>query len=304
MGDKTEQRSKKPEIRILLWLIIALYTYFLPDARLVYNAIVETFGQQTAYRVPQMVVLAVGIGYVLAILIRRRSLANLLYLVPAGLIALAIMQWVENPNKHIHIPEYVLMAWLLYAVLSRDHYGRGLFVLIFLLASLLGVVDELEQGIHPARFYGWSDMLVNSASALIGVFTILGLSGKRPAGLAWVKELKNSRGLIWLALLGILGAALMCVVLFRVQAAGQFQGIYPDWLLAWNGLFLLLSPIAIAIYFRRWKKSFHRNTAGINRPDISPATKTARLWIMPLLVILWYMHALIVWVAITGAEFI
>ena len=173
------------------WVLVAGYTFILPDFYSIYRNIVTFFGQDAAGKVPIVIVAVLGIVYVIAVLVSQKSPRNLLFLVPCGVIALLIMTLESNPNKHIHIPEYVLMTWLLYAALAKDHKGSGLFFLIFILASLLGVVDELEQGIHLSRFYGLSDMLVNSASALIGVFTIMGLKKVKAADWFWTSLLKE-----------------------------------------------------------------------------------------------------------------
>ena len=218
MRPKTIILESKKYLKATRWVLVALYTFILPDFYIIYRNIVTFFGQEAAGKVPIVIVAVLGIAYVVAILISQKSPKNLLFLVPCGVIALLIMTLVSNPNKHIHIPEYVLMTWLLYAVLSKDYDGKDLFILIFILASLLGVVDELEQGIHPARFYGMSDMLVNSASALIGVFTIMGLKKAKAADWSWVSRLREFKGILGLDLFGFMGAVLMCITLFQVQA--------------------------------------------------------------------------------------
>ena len=209
-------------MKVILWGLVAFYTFILPDFRLVYNAIVGSFGQDVAGKVPIIIVLAVGIAYVIAVLLTHKSLKNLLFLLPCGVIAFLIMTLVSNPNKHIHIPEYVLMTWLLYAVLSRDYTGKGIFILIFFYASILGVVDELEQGIHPARFYGLSDMLVNSASAMIGVFTIMGLKKVKASGWAWMSRLKELKAYYGSPCLELSGQWSCAHFFFGCSPAGNF----------------------------------------------------------------------------------
>jgi hypothetical protein len=301
MQTQTAARLRRFEPRVALWALVAVYTYLLPDARIVYNAIAAAFGQTAAGRVPFVIVIVVAVAYAAAVLVSQKSWRNLLFLVPCGVIAFAIMRLVDNPNKHIHIPEYILMTWLLYAVLSRDYKGRGLFILIFVYASLLGVVDELEQGINPIRFYGASDMLVNSASALIGVFTIMGLMKPAAADWAWTSRLLDFKIFLGLGLFGSIGAALQCTWLFQVQAAGKFWGVYPGWLLVWNYIYVLLVP-AVAFY----RGALPQNLAGTGEaidPALPPEAVTARLWIIPLVVILLYMHVLAVYVAGSGVKF-
>jgi hypothetical protein len=303
MQAQTSTPVSRIGLKVVLWGLVVLYTFILPDAIVVYRAIVGFFGQDSAGKVPVVIVGTVGIAYVVVVLLTQRNLKNLLFLIPCGAIAFLIIRLVSNPNKHIHIPEYVLMAWLLYAVLSKDYKGKGLFILIFICASMLGVVDELEQGIHPARFYGLSDMIVNSASAMIGVFTIMGLKKYIATDWAWTTHLKEYRGLLWLILFGLIGAVIMCSYLFRVQASKAFSGVYPIWLWTWNILFLIMTP-AMIVYYRRTLQKYHQisETGKVSGPR--PEGITARLWIFPLLAILFYMHALVIYVSIFGVNFI
>jgi hypothetical protein len=244
----------------------------------------------------------VALAYAAAILISHRSWLNLLYMIPCGVIAFAIMRLVDNPNKHIHIPEYVLMAWLLYAVLSKDHTGKGLLILIFVYGTLLGVVDELEQGINPARFYGLSDMMVNSASVLIGVFTIMGLKKVIATDWAWTSRLKEFKALVGLGAIGLAGVVIMCAYLFKVQAAGYFWGVYPVWLWTWNILYLIMAPAMIPFY-REALRKYHQITEGKKDLVLPPEVVTARLWVIPLLVVLFYMQVLLLYISISGVKF-
>ena len=293
--------ARSDHSRLILWIAIAIYTFLLPEVIVLYRAIVDRFGKETAGRVPVVLVLVVGVAYAAAIVLSRRRLENVLFLLPAGMIALMIIGLEPNPNKHIHIPEYVLAAWLLYAVLSKDYQGSGLLRLVFVCGALLGVVDELEQGIHPKRFYGWSDMLVNSASVLIGIFTIMGLKGQTAGGWAWTARLRQFRWPVALGLFGMIGITITCVYLFRVQARETVTGVYPAWLVAWNLLYLLSAPFIGAF------GSSQRAAPGGNRGQrallAAAETRTARLWILPVLVILLYMHALAFYIYSSGTPF-
>jgi hypothetical protein len=276
-----------------------VYTFFLPDARLAYDAIVNSFGQSVAGKVPLVMVTIVACLYAIAVYITHKNLKNLVFLIPCGIIAYLIMHFEANPNKHIHIPEYVLMVWLLYSVFSKDSSSRDVFVLIFVCTTALGVVDELEQGIHPSRFYGLTDMIVNSSSGLIGIFTVLGLKKLRAADWSWIAGLKEMKMLSALCLLGVAGVVIMCTYLFRVQAGGAFWGIYPTWLLAWNVLFLMAVPVGLIFTRIRLARKNIDESIIIAADDL----KIARLWIMPMLIIIAYMNALIIFVSISGMQF-
>ena len=289
------------QVKVILWVLIAVYTYFLPEARRVYDAIVAAFGETVAGKVPLVSVILVGLGYAYVVMRTTKDLKNLLFMIPCGVISFLIMILVENPNKHIHIPEYVLMAWLLFTVLSKDYQSKDIYILIFVATSLLGVVDELEQGLHSSRFYGWIDMAVNSSSALIGVFTIMGLRKMAPANWCWTQQLKKFRIEIGLISFGLIGAIIMCVFLFQVQASEMFWGVYPNWLLGWNITFLAATLVLSVVYLCR--RSIHARKTKDARMDFQHDLQIARLWITPLLVILFYMHFLIVYLFITGLEF-
>jgi hypothetical protein len=303
MRTKNNKLLSELGLKVILWVLIAVYTFLLPYFLLVYRAILNSYGKEIVGKVPLVIVAAFGIAYVIAVLRVRKEIKYLLFLIPCGVIAFLIMRLEPNPNKHIHIPEYVVMAWLLFAVLSRDYKGKGIFILTFIYTSLLGVVDELEQGIIPSRFYGLSDMLVNCASAAIGVFTIMGLKKVRGIDWAWTGHLKEHKGLLWLSVYGLIGAAAMVVYLFQVQAGKNFWGIYPIWLWVWELLYLILAPVLISIYLVRHKKS-HQAAEGNLVNDTPLEVKTAQLWIYPLLAILFYMHSLLIYISVSGVEFI
>ncbi len=303
MRSKTLIPEPGKYLKAAWWILVALYTFILPDFYLIYRNIVTFFGQDAAGKVPFLMVAVLGIAYGIAILVSQKSPKNLLFLVPCVIIAFLIMTLVSNPNKHIHIPEYVLMTWLLYAALSKGHKGSGLFLLIFIYASLLGVVDELEQGIHPSRFYGLSDMLVNCASALIGIFTIMGLKKVKAADWSWVARLKEFNGFLGLILFGFVGAVLMGITLFQAQARLDFWSVYPVWLWIWNILFLILTPVIIVHYMSNLRK-YHQLKKDKKNIALPEDVKTAQLWVFPLLMILFYMHALVIYVSISGVRFV
>lgn len=291
-------KSKEQLSKIIIWAIILIYTLLLPHAIIVYRNLVNRIGEEAVGTIPIISVAIIGSAYVSFGFAKNRNLRHTLYLIPSGIIALAIIQLEPNPNKHIHIPEYVLMAWLLYFVMSKDYRGNGLLGLIFVCGSMLGVVDELEQGIHPRRFYGWSDMAVNSSSVIIGIFTILGLAKIPGKSWDWLQSLPHFRKFAWLVAFGFINVAIACVQLFEVQKAGTFTGVYPLWLLGGNILFLAIGLQSVSIRIRdalRAKRNSHLDN-GSNLP-------TAKLWIFTPLAILLYAQTLIILVSLTGLEF-
>lgn len=303
MLQRLQNLRHKYWITPLLWVVIALYVFMIPDAILVYRYIEANFGIVFAGRIPVVLVLLFGSAFVYYLWRTKRDLRNLLYLIPCALIVLVIFQSVDNPNKHIHIPEYVILAWLVYTVLSRDYEGNGILILVFICTSMLGVVDELEQGIHPGRTYGWIDMAVNSSSALIGVFTILGLKTVKTGNWIWFRFLHYYAGLLWVILFGATGMVIICVHLFNVQAnQGMFQGVYPEWLVVWNVSFLMIAPLMIYLY--RSRMQHPKLSSDVSElPSTLSAIRTTHLWILPVLAIICYMHLLVLFASGTGSLF-
>jgi hypothetical protein len=289
--------------RGLLWGLVALYTFLIPNAIYLYRFIEAKYGSVFAGKIPLVLVIISGIAYMVFLRLSKMSWKKILYTIPCAVVIVIIFKLESNPNKNIHIPEYVLLAWLVYAALSRDYQGKGIFILIFIITSMLGFVDELEQGIHPGRFYGLSDMMVNSSSALIGVFTILGTTKLQAATWGWTGYLKKYKLLLWVILFGFAGAVLMCVHLFEVQAGGGiFRGVYPVWLLIWNVLFVVVAPLIFNIHRNTIQKQKQIITGSLDSTTLSESAMS-QLWIYPILTILFYMHVLLVYVSISGVIF-
>ena len=104
-------------------------------------------------------------------------------------------------------------------------------------------------------------------------------------------------------LFGFVGAVLMCITLFQVQAKLDFWSVYPIWLWFWNILFLIFTPLMIAHYTSNLRKN-HQIKGNGKVTALQKEVRTAQLWVFPLLVILFYMHALVFYVSITGVKFV
>ena len=76
------------------------------------------------------------------------------------------------------------------------------------------------------------------------------------------------------------------------------------WLLAWNGLYVSLGIVAV---FHQYHCFHKENYVQKNMEGADTKTKevaTANLWVFVLLAILLVMHALVIFVAISGWEFL
>ena len=288
--------------RITLWSLVAIYTFSLPYVIIAYRAIETHFSPEIAGKVPLMLILLLGVAYTFLGFRMKKGRSFLGRLVPCAIIAVLLISLESNPNKQIHIPEYILMSWLVFQALALDYRGKGMLILVFLITSMLGVVDELAQGIHPDRFYGWWDMVINASSALIGVILLTGLRDEANGNWGWIRGLKKQKALMRFGMIGILGTLLGCFYLFKVRAAGAFWGAYPFWLLGWNGLLTALIPVAMFHFYFRYA----RRRPVLNKRDYSNHYAdqiTGCLWVFPLLVILFIINTAILFVALSGYGF-
>ncbi|MDO9527895.1 MAG: VanZ family protein, partial [Syntrophales bacterium] len=206
---------KIKNLRIILWLSVAIYTLSLPYAIVACNVIALRWSPEFAEFVPRLILLVAGAAYIFYSIKVKLPFKKMSLLIPCAIISCLIIYLEPNPNKHIHIPEYVLMTWLLFEAIRIDYKGAGIFLLVFLCSSFLGVLDEIFQGIHPLRFYGWQDMIINSSSSFIGILSLIGLREDQK-NWNWINQLKKMRGSLFVVLLGILSAAVSCYMLFKV----------------------------------------------------------------------------------------
>jgi len=112
------------------------------------------------------VVVAVAAAVVLARMPAARW--QWLYLFVACVLGTAVCVMATFPAERLHVPEYVLMAVLVSRALHTCRTGRTFWTLVICL--LLGIVDEVMQGILPARFFDVRDIMGNGMAALAGVF--------------------------------------------------------------------------------------------------------------------------------------
>ena len=253
-----------------------------------------------AGKIPITINIVMGVVFFIAVLALKKDIKILILLIPCTNITWILISLQPNPNKYIHIPEYVVMSWILFEALSLDYKCKGIFYLVFICAASLGVVDEMMQGILPGRFYGWRDMIMNSAAAVIGIFTLVGLRTTPKGGWTWIGCLKQYKKALGITLFGAVGAALLCVSLFNVKAHGTFDGSYPGWLLGWSVLFLITGLVVILFPVHFYMPDRTANDTGSNPSD---QVVTARLWILCPLVILIIMHGLAVLTVAKGLAF-
>jgi len=286
--------------RTLYWSLVVVYTLLLPYAISIYNFIEKHFSSRIAGKVPLVIILIFGIVYIVAVIKMKKGIKSWLLLLPCTIIVYAFLRIEPNPNKHIHIPEYIVMTWLLFEVLSIDYNGKGILVLVFICSNMLGIVDELMQGILPGRYYGWHDMIMNSAASVVGALTLAGLRTIPAGDWTWIGCFAQLKKTLAITFFGAVGVVFTCVYLLDVQTDLTFWGTYPSWLLGWNGLFMVAGLIIMFYPGLLVELAKSKNNKDSSRAD---QTVTARLWTLCPLVILTVMHGLVVFTALSGFTF-
>ena len=165
--------SSKEFQRVFLWTLIILFVLSLPHAIILYRAANVLMSDSNVDRIPFIIFLVLFLITALYIRLSNRILSVKRFL---PLLILSVIIWTavplfeENSNKYIHIPEYMVLSILVYVALSIDYSGRGILLLAFVLSSISEVVDEMQQGLYPDRYYGWKDVVISSSGVLLGVF--------------------------------------------------------------------------------------------------------------------------------------
>ena len=280
---------------------MALYTAALPYVILVFNMITRHFSAKTAGHIPLFMIILLAAAYA-AIGFRLKKTGRCIGIMAVGAaMVTGIMAFEENTNKYIHIPEYILMTWLLYQAMKIDYRGRGILLLVLICASMLGVADEIMQGIHPLRTYGWKDMIIDAASGFIGILTIMGFKDRIEGDWSWTGYLKQYKAFVAAIVIGVPTAVAMCIYLFEVQARGSFKDVYPGWLTVAQAVVLAWNVAAIFFYWNR-RTGSGKFRSGQDENTI-PYHTTALLWLICPMVILSGMNLLVTWVGVMGIDF-
>ncbi|HJM61560.1 MAG TPA: VanZ family protein [Alphaproteobacteria bacterium] len=172
------------------------------------------------------------------------------WLVTAATLALAGLLFADSafPAKRVHVFQYALLALVVRRGLANRLDGVLLVAMSALVAALLGVHDELIQGLRPERYFGLTDILVNTVSAFAGGCLGAALSGpgnsnNPPSPRAWLAVGLALAGLAVL-LSGLTYApaatlpvwawlpALLCLASWPllVPAGRRWPGALPVWL--------------------------------------------------------------------------
>ena len=76
----------------------------------------------------------------------------------------------------------------------------------FVLSSISEVVDEMQQGLYPDRYYGWKDMVINSSGVLLGIVLINAMTSPSTRDWNWLQQIFQNKIPSIILFSGICGA--------------------------------------------------------------------------------------------------
>jgi VanZ family protein len=174
-----------PKRRFLDWLWVALCTLsiflIVPLARTIQKFVSARWGRPFfGYAVLAVTALAFIIlicGLVFRLRIRTPSNYFWLAAVAALYVYFTLQLW-RAPEEAVHFLEYGLLGYFLFRALSLSIRDTSIYPTAFLIASLIGIFDEILQWIMPGRYWDFRDAGLNALAA--GLFQVALWKGIKP----------------------------------------------------------------------------------------------------------------------------
>jgi len=78
---------------------------------------------------------------------------------------------IKYPEEKLHFVEYGILGFLIFRAFRLDYNALKSYLFAFILTSLFGWGDEGIQYLLPNRYYQIDDVILNSVSGALGLFT-------------------------------------------------------------------------------------------------------------------------------------
>ena len=237
--DKPTGKYSTP-IRMFLWVCVIAYMAALPHLIIVFKFFLGFIPLPIIKALPAISLVIGGLTYLGLCCFRKTGYGIVTFILPAFFLIAAVFWLESNPIKHIHIPLYAVLACLIFYALRRGDTLFPIIVASTCYAAILGVFDEIHHGLHPERYFGWKDMVINAAGAMIGGLFIANIHTIKPRRLFNLRAVDK---VFWVQLamifLGALITILSVVTLFDVVQNG-FKAAYPTSLFIANIVAIIL----------------------------------------------------------------
>ena len=251
----TDTNKRRTNVRIYYTSAFILTACY-PHSFVLWQALSQRLNDKVSTALPILITTAT-VAATLVFFIRKKNLrapgtSPWPYLIGGVLIAILGVFATDPgfPAKRIHIPQYIVLALIVQRALSFDLPVRAILPATLLLTTLLGVHDELMQGLNTQRTFGLRDIGVNSLGALSGALLGAGFyraeKPKRPnldgRTLFGAAILTLATSLMLLPLEYLRDAPIPLWTIAPIAAAGFSVG-----LLCWRGSMEMTRPIIVIV---------------------------------------------------------
>ncbi len=154
------------------WAATALYTLFLYStltvAFRIYVDVYDQVGRETvSWWINAGLASIAFVGGALLCRIYRPRAAGYLVLILCGCALAFALHVLAVPAKRLHFFQYVPLTLLLFDALRFRRRSPDLYAYTFAAVCLIGLGDELLQGLLPNRYFGVTDLVVNATAGLL-----------------------------------------------------------------------------------------------------------------------------------------
>ncbi|RPJ59330.1 MAG: hypothetical protein EHM23_14490 [Acidobacteria bacterium] len=164
------------------WLVAFVYTIFLYStltlAFRLYVWMFDRYGKPFMSALMIWIYVPIGLALLAFLLFRLpRQLGRYVTFLMLGLAMAFCLDRITIPAKRFHFLEYAPLAVLVFDALRFHCRDRYHYVWSMVVVTLVGLGDEVIQGILPNRYFGINEVVTNAAAgffALIFIAFVLG----------------------------------------------------------------------------------------------------------------------------------
>lgn len=154
-----------------VWIYIALILISLPLTPDLRNFLSGLFSVEALVNGSLFIFFVTSIALV-TILKKRIPLQALPYLIIWACALLGLLMLIPIAVERIHIPEYGLLAILLFRAFRLSGYSmKNTYLLSLMWVVVAGALDEFIQHLLPNRYFAWRDIALNTIGGIVGLLS-------------------------------------------------------------------------------------------------------------------------------------
>jgi hypothetical protein len=165
------------------WLVVSVYTIFLYStltlAFRLYVWMFARFGKPFMSSLMIWIYVPIGLALLAFLFFRLpRQLGRYVSFLMLGLALAFCLDRITIPAKRFHFLEYAPLAVLVFDALRFHCRNRYHYLWTMAVVSLVGLGDEVIQGILPNRYFGINEVVTNAAAGLFALIFIAFVMGE------------------------------------------------------------------------------------------------------------------------------